>query len=62
MRWRFLPFACLISGLLFGYRVSADEIPQEYRASIRKGLDWLAAQQIRDGHWEAQGSRNIPPR
>ena len=44
-------------GSLSGSRVNADEIPKEYRASIRKGLDWLAAQQVRDGHWEAQGGQ-----
>ena len=57
MRRRFLPFACLMLGSLFGSRAGADEIPKEYRTSIRKGLDWLASQQIRDGHWEAQGGQ-----
>jgi squalene cyclase len=38
-------------------RVRGDEVPQEYRAAIRKGLEWLSAQQVRDGHWEAQGAQ-----
>ncbi len=32
-----------------------EEIPKEYRASVTKGLEWLAKQQSRDGHWEAPG-------
>src|SRR5438132_139073 len=35
----------------------ADEIPTEYRPAIRKGLEWLAQQQLRDGRWEAQGGQ-----
>jgi hypothetical protein len=30
----------------------ADEIPAEYRPAIKKGLEWLAKAQHRDGHWE----------
>src|SRR5947209_6748964 len=32
-------------------RVRAGEIPQKYRETVRKGLEWLAKQQHRDGHW-----------
>jgi len=34
----------------------ADEIPQKYRDMVRKGLEWLAKQQQRDGHWGANGN------
>jgi hypothetical protein len=35
----------------------ADEIPPEYRATVKKGLEWLAKQQAKDGHWEAFGGQ-----
>jgi len=33
----------------------AEEIPAEYRRVIDKGLEWVAKEQHRDGHWEANG-------
>jgi hypothetical protein len=36
-------------------RAPAEEVPAEYRATVTKGLEWLARQQQRDGHWEAAG-------
>jgi hypothetical protein len=35
----------------------ADDIPTKYRESVRKGLDYLAKAQHRDGHWEANGGQ-----
>src|SRR5690242_3549698 len=35
----------------------ADEVPTEYRAAIKKGLEWMAANQSKDGHWEAFGGQ-----
>ena len=35
----------------------ADELPKEYRESVNKGLEWLAKQQHKDGHWEADGGQ-----
>jgi len=35
----------------------ADETPAEYRAAVNKGLEWLAKNQARDGHWEAFGGQ-----
>jgi hypothetical protein len=35
----------------------ADEIPGKYRATVNKGLEWMARQQSRDGHWEAFGGQ-----
>jgi len=29
----------------------AEDVPQEYRDCVRKGLEWLVQQQFRDGHW-----------
>src|SRR6516225_6831271 len=31
-----------------------DEVPEKYRDTIRKGLDWLVKQQHKDGHWDVQ--------
>jgi hypothetical protein len=35
--------------------VRAEGVPAEYRPTIAQGLDWLAKQQQKDGHWEAKG-------
>jgi hypothetical protein len=35
----------------------ADDLPKEYRAAVAKGLDWVAKNQQRDGHWEANGGQ-----
>jgi hypothetical protein len=37
--------------------VRAEEIPAEYQKAIDRGLEWLAKQQYRDGHWEARGGQ-----
>lgn len=37
--------------------VAADGIPAQYRTAIRKGLDWIAKTQFRDGHWDVSGGR-----
>ncbi len=38
-------------------RARADEVPDKYRESIGKGLEWLAKQQQRDGHFGANGNQ-----
>jgi hypothetical protein len=35
----------------------ADEIPEKYRDTVRKGLEFLAKNQHKDGHWGAQGDQ-----
>ena len=35
----------------------ADELSSKQRDAIAKGLEWLAKQQSRDGHWEANGGQ-----
>jgi squalene cyclase len=37
----------------------AEEVPQEYKACINKGLKWLVQNQNRDGHWESAGQYPI---
>jgi len=38
-------------------RARADEIPEKYRETVRKGLEWLAKQQQSDGHFAANGNQ-----
>ncbi|HZT82312.1 MAG TPA: prenyltransferase/squalene oxidase repeat-containing protein, partial [Gemmataceae bacterium] len=45
-------------GLLAAGRTArAEEIPEKYERAIEKGLRWLAKQQHRDGHFDAQGGQ-----
>src|SRR4051812_4047766 len=38
-----------------------EEIPKEYRETIKKGLEYLAKHQYKDGHWEGiNGEYAIP--
>jgi hypothetical protein len=37
--------------------VRADEVPPKYRPVIRKGLEYVAKNQHRDGHWEGNGGQ-----
>ena len=56
MRARFLipALMCGVGFLAVGATPArAEEIPQEYRPAIAKGLEWLAKQQSKDGHFEA---------
>src|SRR5438105_13621585 len=35
----------------------ADELPKKWQDMADRGLEWLAKQQFRDGHWEAAGGQ-----
>ena len=37
--------------------VRSEEIPAEYRPVVAKGLEWMARNQHKDGHWEAFGGQ-----
>jgi hypothetical protein len=37
--------------------VRGDEIPEKYRPTVAKGLQYLAKQQFKDGHWGANGDQ-----
>src|SRR5581483_10252208 len=37
--------------------VRGDELSAEYTSAVNKGLEWVAKQQNRDGHWEANGGQ-----
>jgi hypothetical protein len=43
--------------VLVGGPVRADEVPEKYRETIRKGLEYLAKTQHKDGHWGANGDQ-----
>src|SRR5688572_7268354 len=34
-----------------------EEIPEKYRETVRKGLEYLAKTQFKDGHWGANGDQ-----
>jgi hypothetical protein len=36
----------------------AEDIPEKYRGTIEKGLEWVAKQQYADGHWDANNNQN----
>ena len=56
------PFVALAAALtlIAGWqiRATAEEIPEKYKESIRKGLDWIAKNQQKDGHWAANGDHH----
>ncbi len=35
----------------------SEEIPEEFRDTVRRALNWMAKEQSNDGHWEAQGGQ-----
>src|SRR5438552_18007333 len=34
-----------------------EEIPEKYRETVKKGLNYLVKQQFKDGHWGANGDQ-----
>ena len=50
--------ALILILVFFNFSI-AEDIPQEYRDTVRKGLEWMVQQQSRDGHWEANGQYPI---
>jgi hypothetical protein len=57
MRARILCAAACIGLFLTGAPTAqSDEIPEKYQPTIRKGLEWLAKQQHREGYWGANGN------
>jgi len=49
--------ACSSLLLIGTLRVQADEIPEKYRETVKKGLGYLVKQQHKDGHWGANGDQ-----
>jgi hypothetical protein len=38
--------------------VQADEVPEKYRDTVTRGLEYLVGTQREDGHWEGDGGRH----
>src|SRR5258705_13774721 len=38
--------------------MQADEVPEKYRDTVHKGLEYLAKNQHKDGHWEGDGGQH----
>ena len=53
MKWLVAAVAAVV--LLGAGHARAEDMPPKYREVVRKGLDYLAKVQHRDGHWEANG-------
>jgi hypothetical protein len=49
---RCIPAGALALLLLLGPKAHTEEIPREYRETVKKGLEYLARTQFKDGHWE----------
>src|SRR5713226_2175750 len=47
----------LVVSLAAVNQLRAEELAPQYRGAIQKGLEWVAKQQHRDGHWEANGGQ-----
>ncbi|MFN5328751.1 MAG: prenyltransferase/squalene oxidase repeat-containing protein [Planctomycetota bacterium] len=56
MKW-LLPLVALILMVTSLPQARSEDVPQDYRETVRKGLDWLARQQERDGHLDATGGQ-----
>src|SRR6266849_267336 len=53
-RWFILPAAGI---LLATQSLRAEELDPKYKDAIDKGLKWVAKNQQRDGHWDANGGQ-----
>src|SRR5262245_11429530 len=59
------PFMKRFQWMIFGFGIlavaapwlKAEELDPKYKACIDKGLSWVAKNQHRDGHWEANGAQ-----
>jgi hypothetical protein len=60
MKWSLVPGALTLSIFILGLAaqpVRADEVPKEYKETIKKGLGWLAKTQKKAGYWGANGDQ-----
>src|ERR1700678_3941043 len=39
-------------------QAQADDVPEKYRATVSKGLEYLAGKQHKDGHWEGDDGKH----
>src|SRR5438270_190847 len=52
-----LVLVCLAFAGLSARWARGDEIPEKYRPTVDKGLQYLVKQQFKDGHWGANGDQ-----
>src|SRR6478752_3766916 len=55
-----LSLACCLGAALFLFPTAGtkgDEVPEEFRESVNRGLEYLAKHQFKDGHWGANGDQ-----
>jgi len=47
----------VITAAMLATPASANELPEKYRATLRRGLDFLVEKQHKDGHWESEDGK-----
>ncbi|HMF15094.1 MAG TPA: prenyltransferase/squalene oxidase repeat-containing protein [Gemmataceae bacterium] len=52
--------ACAAWMVFAAPRLGAEELEPKVKDAVNKGLEWLAKNQNRDGHWEAAGGQYAP--
>jgi hypothetical protein len=52
--------ACAMWMAVAAPRLRAEELDPKVKQAVDKGLEWLARNQNRDGHWEAAGGQYAP--
>jgi len=52
------PFVPLVQGGERGESKGDDEVPEKYRGTVQKGLEYLVANQHKDGHWEGDDGKH----
>jgi hypothetical protein len=60
MKWSFFPVALTVSALALGLAprpARGDEVPKEFKETIKKGLAWLVKNQKKAGYWAANGEQ-----
>jgi hypothetical protein len=57
-KWMLFLVAGSVAVLLSGPEPArSEDIPEEFRDLVRRGLNWMAKEQAPDGHWEAFGGQ-----
>src|SRR6516162_2377660 len=57
-KWMLFLAAGFAAIILSGVNAArSEDIPEEYRDMVRRGLNWMAKEQAPDGHWEAFGGQ-----
>ena len=52
--------ACALGVSAMSFPARAEELEPKVKEAVNKGLEWLAKNQNRDGHWEAPGGQYAP--